>query len=84
MSPIPEAPLTMHTSGVGTPQTSARGRVLRSTKDNKYSPSKFVSPVKKLFLKKDIREMSFFDVPAREMKMVGNVPKWFQMVYEDV
>jgi hypothetical protein len=45
MSPNPDAPLTMHTSGVGTPQTSARGRVLRSTKDNKYSPSKFLSPV---------------------------------------
>ena len=28
--------------------------------------------------------MSFFDVPAQEMKVVRNVPKWYQMVYEDV
>jgi hypothetical protein len=42
------------------------------------------SVMKKLFLKKDIRLMSFFDVPAQEMKVVRNVPKWYQMVYEDV
>ena len=40
--------------------------------------------MKKLFFKKDIHLLSFFDVPAQEMKVVRSGPKWYQMVYEDV